>query len=259
MPIPNADLRMCIVDLVHGSGEGHIPSSFSIVDILDVLYGTVLKYRVDEPHWQNRDFFVLSKGHGSAGLFVVMHKYGLLRDTDMAQYGQIDGVLGGHPDVTRVPHIEASTGSLGHGFPSAVGIALGLRVQDRPNRVFALLGDGECHEGTIWESANVATNEGLANLTAVIDWNGSAAQLMPRDDLPAKWAAFGWEVVEIDGHDASQIEQALLVRDADRPRAIVAHTTKGRGVSFIEGHGLWHHRIPNEAEMDLFRKELGVA
>ena len=259
MSIANSDLRMRIVDLVYAAGEGHIPSSFSIVDILDALYGEVLEYRADDPGWQGRDFFVLSKGHGSAGLFVVMHKYGLLSDVDMSRYGQLDGVLGGHPDVTRVPHVEASTGSLGHGFPSAVGIAMGLRVQGHPNRVFVLLGDGECHEGTIWESANVAANRGLSNLTAVIDWNGSAAQLMARDDLQAKWAAFGWRVIEIDGHDPSQIKQALQVNDADRPCAIVAHTTKGRGVSFIEGHGPWHHRIPNDVEMGLIRAELGVA
>lgn len=259
MATSNADLRLRIAELVYLSGEGHIPSSFSIVDILDVLYGRVLNYRVADPRWQDRDYFVLSKGHGSAGLFVVMHKYGLLHDADMAQYGQIDGVLGGHPDATRVPHVEASTGSLGHGFPSAVGIALGLKVKDRLNRVYALLGDGECHEGTIWESANVAANRGLSNLTAVIDWNGSAAQLMPRDDLPAKWTAFGWNVVEIDGHDLSQIELALNGRATDKPHAIIAHTTKGRGVSFIEGHGLWHHRVPNEVEMDLIRNELGVA
>lgn len=258
MSIPNADLRLRIAELVYVSGEGHIPSSFSIVDILNVLYGKVLNYQVGRPGWHDRDFFVLSKGHGSAALYVVMLKCGLLDETDLGQYGRMEGFLGGHPDATRVSHVEASTGSLGHGFPLAVGIALGLTVQERPNRVFALLGDGECQEGTIWESANVAANRKLSNLTAVVDWNGSAAQLMPVDDMPAKWAAFGWDVVEIDGHDEDRIEEALRAHGGDRPRAIIAHTIKGRGVSFVEGHGRWHHHVPNEVELELIAQELGA-
>lgn len=245
----NNDLRSQIVKLVYDSGEGHIPSSFSIVDILDVLYGRVLRVFADDPDSKDRDFFVLSKGHGALALYVVLAKYGLLDASTLATYGTVNSVLGGHPDSSQLKFVEASTGSLGHGFPTSVGIALGLLIQNRPNQVYALLGDGECHEGTIWESANIAGNRNLTNLTAIIDFNGSAAQLMPNDNMAAKWAAFGWSVHEVDGHSASQLETALLVSPNGKPKAIIAHTTKGKGVSFIEGHGVWHHRVPDSGEL----------
>ena len=161
--------------------------------------------------------------------------------------------------MTNVPGAEASTGSLGHGFPTAVGTALGLRIQSRANRTFALLGDGECHEGTIWESANVAANLRLGNLCAVVDWNGSAAQLMPLDDLPAKWRAFGWEVHEIDGHSAEQMRATfagLSFASEGQPKVVVARTVKGKGVSFTEGHGKWHHRVPTDEDMAALSREL---
>lgn len=257
MVVSNADLRLSIARLVQETGEGHIPSSYSIVDILDVLYGQVLDFRVDEPRYEDRDFFILSKGHGAAALFAVMHKYGLVSSSELAHYGRLGGILGGHPDATKVPHVEASTGSLGHGFPSAVGIALGLKILGRSNRVFALLGDGECHEGTIWESAHVAANLGLDSLTAIVDWNQSASQLMPIDDLPAKWQAFGWKVSEVDGHDSTAIRESMVAGGTDgKPHAVIAHTTKGKGVSFMEGHGVWHHRIPDDSEMKRIQSEL---
>jgi transketolase len=251
-------LRSQIADLVHASGEGHIPSSFSIVDILDVLYGRVLRVDAADPDSFDRDYFVLSKGHGALALYVVLAKYGLLDLETLATYGTADSVLGGHPDSSQLDFVEASTGSLGHGFPTSVGIALGLLIQGRRNRVYALLGDGECHEGTVWESANVAANQGLVNLTAIIDFNGSAAQLMPNDDMAAKWAAFGWSVQEVDGHSESQLEDALLAPPKGKPKAVVAHTTKGKGVSFIEGHGIWHHRVPNDGELSAIHRELGL-
>jgi transketolase len=165
----NRDLRIKIAEMVKRSGEGHIPSSYSIVDIIEHLYGHVLRYYAKNPRWADRDYFILSKGHGCGGFYAVLHKYGFLTDQDIADYGTSRGILGGHPDMTVVPGAEASTGSLGHGFPTAVGTALGLRIQKRNNRVFALLGDGECHEGTIWESANVAANLRLGNLCAAHD------------------------------------------------------------------------------------------
>ena len=260
MAAPNPDLRLAIAQLVKDTGEGHIPSSFSIVDILEVLYDEVLTYRADDPHFAGRDYFVLSKGHGAAALFIVMHKHGLLTDDDLRSYGRPGGILGGHPDVTKVPHVEASTGSLGHGFPSAVGLSLGLKILNQSNGVFALLGDGECHEGTIWESANIAANLGLRSLTAVIDWNQSASQLMPIDDLPAKWRAFGWRVSEVDGHNSREIADCIRLPNNDgRPHAIIAYTVKGKGVSFMEGHGAWHHRIPSDSEMERIREELSAS
>jgi transketolase len=257
----NKDLRLTIARMVKASGEGHIPSSYSIVDIIEHLYAHVLRVDPKNPQWIDRDYFILSKGHGAAGFFAVLHKHGFVSDQDVADYSTSRGILGGHPDTTKVPGAEASTGSLGHGFPTAVGLALGLRIKNRTNRVFALLGDGESHEGTIWESANVGANQRLGNLCAIVDWNGSAAQLMPQDDLPAKWRAFGWEVHEIDGHSAADLESTfsrLEFAATGRPKAIIARTTKGKGVSFVEGHGRWHHRVPDETEMAGIEKELST-
>jgi transketolase len=257
----NKDLRIKIAEMVKRSGEGHIPSSYSIVDLIEYLYSTVLKYDAENPQWEDRDYFVLSKGHGCGAFYAVLHKYGFLSDQDILDYSTEKGILGGHPDMTIVPGAEASTGSLGHGFPTAVGIALGLKILGRNNRVFVLVGDGECHEGTIWESANVANNLRLGNLCAIVDWNGSAAQLMPRDNLPEKWQAFGWEVHVMDGHSTDAFNNTFSRLDFSMegdPKIVVAKTIKGKGVPFIEGHGMWHHRIPNDEEMNLILKELSV-
>ena len=255
----NKDLRLQIANIVKASGEGHIPSSYSIVDIIDHLYGKVLKVNAMQPKWAERDYFILSKGHGAAALFVVLNKYGFLTNKDLELYGTKNGILGGHPDVTIVPGVEASTGSLGHGFATAVGTALGLRIKNKLNRVFCLVGDGECHEGTIWESANVAANLKLGNLCVIVDLNSSAAQLMPIDDMIAKWRAFGWQVYEADGNSEEELEnifEILDLKSVGKPTAIIARTIKGKGVSFIEGHGKWHHKIPNDAEMKLIMQEL---
>jgi len=255
----NNDLRILIAQMVKKSGEGHIPSSYSIVDIIDFLYGKILNYDPKNMKDPTRDYFILSKGHGCSGLYVVLKKYGIITDKDISDYSTINGILGGHPDMTIVPGAEASTGSLGHGFPTAMGLALGLKIKNMENKVFALLGDGECHEGTIWESANVASNLQLGNLCTIVDWNKSAAQLMPIDDLPAKWKAFGWEVHEIDGHSEDEMKKCfskLNFQKTGVPKAIIAHTIKGKGVSFIEGHGTWHHKVPSEIDMNQILNEL---
>jgi len=257
--ILNKDLRIKIAEMVMCSGEGHIPSSYSIVDIIDHLYGGVLRIDPKNPSSDERDYFILSKGHGCGAFFAVLHKYGFVSDADINDYSTSRGILGGHPDMTKVPGAEASTGSLGHGFPTAVGLALGLQIKGHDNRVFALLGDGECHEGTIWESASIGANLNLGNLCAIVDWNGSAAQLMPLDNLPAKWRAFGWETHEIDGHSSVELEAVFNKINYSRngvPKVIIARTVKGKGVSFVEGHGKWHHRIPSNEEMSALQKEL---
>ena len=248
----NSELRIGIARMIQASGEGHIPSSFSIVDIIEYLYGSVLVYDSKYPDWTGRDYFILSKGHGCAALYVVLEKYGFLSKQDLDRYGSPNGILGGHPDSTQIPGVEASTGSLGHGLATAMGVAVGLRILGSDNRVFVLVGDGECHEGTIWESANVANNLQLGNLCAIVDWNGSAAQLMPRDDLSAKWKAFGWDSYEVDGHSTESldlVQSQLKFSSTGAPKVVLARTTKGKGVSFTEGHGRWHHRIPNDQEL----------
>ncbi|MBS0624625.1 MAG: transketolase [Verrucomicrobia bacterium] len=252
----NADLRRKIVEMIYRSKEGHIPSSFSIVDLIHYLYANVLRFDSKRPHWNERDYFILSKGHGAAALYVVLHKFGFLNDEQMSSYSLKGGILGGHPDVTKVPGAEASTGSLGHGFPTAAGLALGLKIQNKSNRVYALLGDGECNEGTIWETALVSSKQGLNRLTAIIDLNGSAAQILPVDPLVDKWRAFGWDVCEINGHDEEEMKRAFDSPLTDKPRAVIAHTVKGKGVSFVEGHGKWHHKIPTLEELDLIFEEL---
>jgi len=246
----NKELRKEIVQIVYNAKDGHIPSAFSIIDILAVLYKDHLKYNAHDPEWCERDYFILSKGHGCVALYVILKKYGFITDYDIKTFCTSEGILGEHPDCTKVPGVEASTGSLGHGLSFATGIALGLRIRGMNNKVYVLVGDGECHEGTVWEAANVANNLQLGNLCVIVDWNGSAAQLMPRDDLPAKWRAFGWHSMVIDGHDI-KIDAALRSSEfclTGTPTAIIARTIKGKGVSFIEGHGIWHHRIPSEEE-----------
>lgn len=247
----NLDLRRTIVNLVTQGHGGHIPSAFSIVDIIDTLYDQVLRFDPAQPDWPGRDYFVLSKGHGCAALYSVLHKNGFLTQEVLDSYLNFSGTLGGHPDRTKVAGAEASTGSLGHGLPFAVGVALGLKIRQQKNRVIVLAGDGECHEGTVWESALVAQNLKLNHLCCIIDFNGSAAQILPHPDLPAQWRAFGWEVTEVDGHDPQAIVAAVspIMQDSrEKPLAIIAHTIKGYGVPFMETHGPWHHKIPNQQE-----------
>lgn len=238
----NNDLRRKIVDMVVAGKNGHIPSAFSIVDIVAYLYGNVLK---------NDDLFLLSKGHGCLALYAVLHKHGILSDEDIAGFCKPGGKLGEHPDCNKHPAFAASTGSLGHGFPFAVGLALGNRIQKKHQRIFVLVGDGECHEGTIWEAANVARNLQLGQVCVIVDWNKSGRQHLPYDDMPSKWQAFGWHVTETNGHDVEQIKRALGVTyspDRGIPSAIIAHTIKGKGVPMLEGHGPWHSKIPDEQE-----------
>jgi len=255
----NSDLRKKIVTMITRAGEGHIPSAFSIVDIINTVYSKFLRFDPKNPQSPERDYFVLSKGHGCAGLYVVLEKFGFITQNDLDQYGNFTGILGGHPDRTKVPGAEASTGSLGHGFPTALGIALGQKIQNKKNKVIALVGDGECHEGTIWEAALVAQNLKLNNLCCIVDLNGSAAQILPHPNIVAQWQAFGWSTHEINGHSEEEISKALeafYTSDNDKPTAIIAKTIKGRGVSFMETHGPWHHKIPTQEEYNLIMNEL---
>lgn len=250
-PVPNRDFRRRIVDMVVAGKDGHIPSAFSILELITTLYRDVLKVNPQQPLWPERDYFILSKGHGCLALYVNLHRSGFLTDQDLADFCTHRGILGEHPDMTKVPGAEASTGSLGHGLSFSLGIALGNRIQGRNNRMFVLVGDGECHEGTVWEAAHVARNLMLGNLCVLVDWNESAMQLLSHDDLPERWRGFGWNVQVVDGHDEAAILAAVQnvpFQDQGIPHVIVAKTVKGKGVPFIEGHGMWHHRVPNAQE-----------
>lgn len=255
----NKDIRRKIVEMICRGKDGHIPSAFSITDILAVLYKDVLKFDAKNPDWPERDYFILSKGHGCVALYVLLERYGFITQEDILLFCKSGGILGEHPDCTKVPGVEASTGSLGHGLPFAVGIALGLRTKGMDNRIYILIGDGECHEGTVWESANVANNLQLGNLCAIVDWNGSASQLMPKDELINKWEAFGWKTTVVDGHCEEDLQQAfkkVQFEAKESPTVILARTVKGKGVPLIEGHGPWHHRIPNEEELKIIMEAL---
>lgn len=249
----NKDLRKKIVDMVVSGKDGHIPSAFSILDIITLLYRDILKFDAKNPESLDRDYFILSKGHGCLSLYVNLHRHGFINDSDIEMFCKHGGILGEHPDRTKVPGAEASTGSLGHGLSFAVGICMGLKINELSNRMFVLVGDGECQEGTVWEAANVARNRRLGNLCAIVDWNQSAMQLLPIDDMPKKWEAFGWKVQVVDGHNEEELTNALNNIDFKSdgiPSVIVAKTIKGKGVPMLEGHGIWHHRIPNAKEYE---------
>ena len=239
-------LREKIIRAAHQAGEGHIPSALSILDILWVLYFDILKIDVKNPEAEERDRFILSKGHASLGLYAILAAKGILPEEALADFCEYDSCLGGHPDRNKVPGVEASTGSLAHGFPMAVGVALGLKIKQSPARVVTLIGDGECNEGAVWESALLAAHHQLNNLTCVVDYNHSTDRALELGDLVEKFAAFGWLAVGIDGHNQEQIKQALLLKDPLRPLAIIAATIKGRGIKSMENNPAWHHKAPND-------------
>ena len=252
-------LRKDIIEMVYKSKEGHLPSAFSILELLFVLYGDFLKYNPRNPEDSNRDIFILSKGHGSQALYAVLAHYGFFERTNLFSFCKFDSPFGGHPDRNKVPGVEASTGSLGHGFPMALGMALAFKIQNKPNRVFVLIGDGESEEGTIWESTMLALNLNLDNLIVILDKNKSQYYAYDHNHVKI-WKSFGWHTLEIkDGHDLNEIKnvfQEINKSEHDKPKIIVAHTTKGKGISFIENNREWHHRALNEEEYDKCMEEL---
>ena len=259
MSPPNSDLRLRIVDLVCSGGGGHIPSSFSIIDILDCVYNYYIKPEGSDSFKETNYTFTLSKGHAACALYSVLHKYGCLSTEVLDTYLQYSSILGGHPDSTKVPGAEASTGSLGHGLPFTVGRALAAKIAGSEKVFFVLVGDGECHEGTIWESAIVANNLSLSNLIVLVDYNKSSDQICPHHSLYEQFSAFGWYCLEANGHDPVQIHAALkeaVESDTSKPRVIIFDTIKGFGVPMLEGHGPWHYKIPNSEELVIIREAL---
>lgn len=200
--------------------EKHDSSSHSTVDVLWVLYDRVLRYNPENPRWEDRDRFVLSKGHGCASYYAILADKGFFQTSTLKTFMKYDSILGAHPDRNQVPGVEASTGSLGHGLPMAVGMAMALRIKKSNRRVFALIGDGECNEGSIWEAILLAGNRQLSNLTCIAINNHSSS--LELGDLAAKFAAFGWAATTINGRDHAQIYEALSSNDSTRPTAVVA-------------------------------------
>jgi transketolase len=241
-------VRKHIVRMVAGAGSGHIAPALSCADIVVALYFDVLSLDPGNPQWEDRDRFILSKGHGCAAHYAVLAEKGFFPLEVLETFCRLDSILGGHPDRRKVPGVEASTGSLGHGLSMGVGMAIAGKVDRRNYRVVVLLGDGETDEGTVWEAAMAASHFKLDNVIAIVDRNrlqvdGWTDEVMNPEPLADKWRSFGWRVQEINGHDMAQILDALHVATAatERPFVIIANTTKGKGVSFMEGSVDWHY------------------
>lgn len=260
----SSDIRKKIYMIAHHAGGGHMGAAFSMADMITVLYfGDVLKYRAVDPQWQDRDRFILSKGHACYALYAVLAKAGYFPEEELRHVGQAGSKFGGHPKMHEIPGVEASTGALGHGLSYAVGIAYANKADGKDVHVYAMLGDGECQEGSVWEGALSAPTLELDNLTVVVDHNKLQAMdclehIVHMSPFADKWKAFGWNVLEINGHDHREIREALLARKAGKPTLVVAHTIKGKGVSFMENVPIWHYRMPNEQELPILMQELGL-
>lgn len=256
------DLRLKALAAFASARRGHLPSAFSLVEILRVLYDRVLRVDPSRPGWPERDRLIFSKGHGCLGLYAILADKGFFPEAELQEFCRLDGRLGGHPEYGKVPGVEASTGSLGHGLSMGVGRALALRGTS--SRVFVLDSDGECDEGSLWEAALSAAKHRLDHLTVLVDYNhmqsyGTTAEVLPLDPLADKWRAFGFAAEEVDGHDLVQLESALarLPFQSGRPSVLVCHTVKGKGVSFMEGDPAWHHKNrATDAEIAAIRAEL---
>ncbi len=262
--------RVAIVKAIVNAEGGHLGGPLSATDMLTALYWRILNIRPDEPLWPDRDRFVLSKGHSSIALYAVMALRGYFPVAELDTFDAIDSRLQGHPDMTALPGIDISSGSLGLGFSGAVGIAIGAKAIGADFTTYAMVGDGECNEGIVWEGAHVANRYRLDNLIVVLDynklqqfgWRGESAQdrIPPYTgtELADRWKAFGWHVVEGDGHDiAAFLEVMESVQDANGPVAVVAHTVKGKGVSYMENVFQWHSKVPTEEELTIALTELG--
>ena len=255
-------VRMGIIEATHGAKSGHPGGSLSAADMFTYLYFKEMNVDPKNPKWEGRDRFVLSKGHAAPCYYAILAEMGFISRDEFKNFRQLHSILQGHPDSKKVPGVDAATGSLGQGCSIAVGMALGAKVQHKDCKVYTLLGDGECQEGQIWESFMAAAHYHLDNLTIIIDNNGlqidgTNDEVMSLGDLPAKLRAFGLDLHEIDGHDMDTIEAALSAPAVPgKPKCILAHTVKGKGVSFMENQVGWHGKAPNEEQRRQALKEL---
>ena len=242
-------LRRYVVDAMRGGGRGHLGSSMSMIEVLRVLYDSVLKFDPLDPELADRDRFILSKGHGCLALYAILADKGFFPVSELESFCLPTSRLGGHPERGKVPGVEASTGALGHGVPIGVGISLAMRLQKRKSRVFVLTGDGEINEGSNWEAAMAAAKHKLSNLTVLVDYNklqsyGRTADVLDLEPLSDKFKSFGFVTHEVDGHDISAHKKIFkkLPFSKDAPSAIICHTIKGKGFPFAEGNPEWHHK-----------------
>ena len=258
-------LKKKIFITAYKAGAAHLASSFSVIDMLYVLYCKgIVRYEPGNPWNEERDRVILSKGHACLALYVILNEIGMISDDELMSFCQPGSHLGGEPKMEAAPGIEASTGSLGHGLSFGVGIAIACKMNHYNNKIYVILGDGECQEGSVWEEAMSAANFGLDNLVVIIDDNrlqamDSVEAIMSIDSGSDKWEAFGFETIEIDGHNLKEIENALVTKPGNgKPKLIISHTIKGHGVSFMEEVPIWHFRMPNKEELEIVKAELGI-
>jgi len=263
--------RVHILRSIATAHGGHLGGPLSAIDMLTALYFRVLRIKPEQPDWPDRDRFVLSKGHSSIALYTTLAMRGYFSVEELSTFDAIDSRLQGHPDMAVTPGIDMSSGSLGLGFSGSVGIALGARAAGKEFTTISMLGDGECNEGVVWEGAHVAERYRLDNLVVIVDhnklqqfgWHGESVEVrLPPytgGQLVDRWTAFGWKVFEMDGHDMNDILVTVEKAQAHKsgPAAIVAHTVKGKGVSFMENDYTWHARVPTDEELAVAMGELG--
>ena len=270
--------RWLAISTVARSGAGHVGGPFSAMDILIALYFRALGVDPANPHWAGRDRFILSKGHSSIGLYVVMALRGFFPVEELKTFDKGNSRLQGHPDVTKLPGLDTSTGSLGQGLSVGLGMALAARMRGAKYHTFVMIGDGELQEGMIWEALGIAPRYKLGNLTAILDWNGlqqfgwllsideehrgDRKDPWPGIDLKGIFERLGWRVLEINGHEFSEIipalERAKALGDSDQPTMILAHTVKGKGVGYTEGKYEWHSKVATAEELKVIAEELGI-
>lgn len=263
-------IRRGVVEVVYRQQQGHVGGPLSMADVLAALYFKELNIDPKNPNWPERDRFVLSKGHSAVALYVAMALRGFFHYDELFTFDELNSRLQAHPDMTKLPGIDMSTGSLGQGLSAAVGMALGAKLQRRDFRVFAMIGDGESQEGQIWEAARVAQRYKLDNLIVILDhnklqqygWMGKekGIRTAPEKDPAKKWEAFGWSVQEIDGHQMEEIFSAFesVNKIEGKPHMIVANTIKGKGVSFMENQYGWHSNVPTMEQYEKAMSELGA-
>jgi len=259
-------IRRYIIEMIANAEGGHIGGALSIADIMVVLYFHILKIDPENPEWEDRDRVVLSKGHASAAWYASLAERGYFPKEELFTFDHINSRLQGHPDMNKTPGVDMSSGSLGQGISVALGMALAARYLKKTYRTFVILGDGETQEGQVWEAAMVAANYNTDNLIAILDYNklqlyGETNTIMNIEPVIEKWRVFGWNTIEINGHRINEIVQALeeAVKFEGKPTIVVAHTIKGKGVSFIENKVEWHSLAPTKEQAKQALKELGYS
>ena len=257
-------LRSLVIRALQGGNRGHIGSSMSLIEILRVLFDDILKFKSNDPSWEDRDRLILSKGHGCLALYALLADKKFFNFSELDKFCHDDGMLGGHPERNKIPGVEASTGALGHGLSIGVGMALALKIRKKSSKVFVIVGDGEINEGSVWEAAMCAGNHNLENLIVMIDYNkiqsyGFTEEVADLEPLVDKWKAFNFNVIEVDGHNVEEIKSILEKKPSKKPLAVICHTVKGKGIGFAENDPKWHHKSNlDDSEIEDMYKSLEV-